>query len=131
MSSVFVDTSFLIALLRKRDENHHRAAAWQNALPETVVTTECILIELLDSLASPLLRLAAASTVNLLRTRQVVRVELFAEGLRLYKNYQDKSWSLTDCMSFVVMRREGITDALTADRDFEQAVFRALLRSAP
>lgn len=40
----------------------------------------------------------------------------------------DKSWSLTDCISFVVMRDRDIRSALTADGDFEQAGFRALLR---
>jgi predicted nucleic acid-binding protein len=30
--------------------------------------------------------------------------------------------------TFVVMEREGLTEALTADRHFEQAGFRALLR---
>lgn len=39
----------------------------------------------------------------------------------------DKDWSLTDCISFVVMRDEGITEALTGDRHFEQARFIALL----
>jgi hypothetical protein len=40
----------------------------------------------------------------------------------------DKTWSLTDFISFVVMRREGITEALTGDRHFEQAGFVALLK---
>ena len=40
----------------------------------------------------------------------------------------DKEWTLTDCISFVVMQREGITDALTADHHFEQAGFVALLK---
>ena len=37
-------------------------------------------------------------------------------------------WSLTDCISFVVMRHHEIAEALTADRHFEQAGFAALLR---
>lgn len=40
----------------------------------------------------------------------------------------NKDWSLTDCISFVVMQREGIDEALTGDRNFEQAGFKALLR---
>ncbi len=40
----------------------------------------------------------------------------------------DKDWSLTDCISFVVMEEHGITDALTGDHHFEQAGFRALLK---
>jgi predicted nucleic acid-binding protein len=40
----------------------------------------------------------------------------------------DKDWSLTDCISFVVMENQDITEALTADRHFVQAGFTALLK---
>ena len=45
----------------------------------------------------------------------------------LYNARDDKDWSLTDCISFIVMKEHGITEALTGDRHFEQAGFRALL----
>jgi uncharacterized protein len=35
---------------------------------------------------------------------------------------------LTDCISFVAMGDEGITEALTGDKHFEQAGFVALLK---
>jgi predicted nucleic acid-binding protein len=38
-----------------------------------------------------------------------------------------KDWSLTDCISFVVMEERGVTEALTSDRHFEQAGFASLL----
>ena len=41
---------------------------------------------------------------------------------------KDKDWSLTDCISFVVMHERGLPDALTTDKHFEQAGFRALLK---
>jgi len=53
---------------------------------------------------------------------------LFGEGVAFYSRYQDKDWSLTDCISFLVMRKFGAREALTGDRHFEQAGFRALLK---
>jgi predicted nucleic acid-binding protein len=54
--------------------------------------------------------------------------QLWDEGIRLYAQRLDKEWSLTDCTSFVVMHRDGITEALTGDHHFEQAGFVALLK---
>jgi hypothetical protein len=52
---------------------------------------------------------------------------LLDRGLRLMGNRADKDWSLTDCISFVVMQDEGLDTALTGDRHFVQAGFKALL----
>lgn len=52
----------------------------------------------------------------------------FDAALDLYSRRLDKGWSFTDCLSFLVMQRYGITDALTSDHHFEQAGFTALLR---
>jgi predicted nucleic acid-binding protein len=54
--------------------------------------------------------------------------ELFERAIEFYGRRADKAWSLTDCVSFVVMADLGITDALTGDHHFEQASFRALLK---
>ena len=54
--------------------------------------------------------------------------DLFRRGLDLYHNRPDKEWSLTDSISFVVMKDRGLTEALTGDHHFEQAGFVALLR---
>ncbi len=55
-------------------------------------------------------------------------ISLYERGLELYGQRLDKAWSLTDCISFVVMTERGLTEALTGDNHFEQAGFRALLR---
>jgi hypothetical protein len=50
-------------------------------------------------------------------------------GLELYRSRTDKSWSLTDCISFEIMRERGVNDALTGDRHFEQAGFNMLFKA--
>jgi uncharacterized protein len=52
----------------------------------------------------------------------------FDDAVLLYRDRNDKEWSHTDCASFRVMEKEGIAEALTYDRHFEQAGFKALMR---
>lgn len=47
---------------------------------------------------------------------------------RLYDARPDKSWSLTDCISFVVMAERDLTEPLTGDHHFDQAGFTALFK---
>jgi predicted nucleic acid-binding protein len=53
--------------------------------------------------------------------------ELHQEAVNLLLNRMDKTYSLCDAVSFVLMRHQGITDALTTDRHFEQEGFVRLL----
>jgi predicted nucleic acid-binding protein len=48
-----------------------------------------------------------------------VDAELLLRGLELYQSRPDKDWGLTDCVSFIVMKEQGLTEALTTDRHFE------------
>ena len=59
-----------------------------------------------------------------------VSTALFEEARHLYSSRNDKDWSLTDCISFVVMKQQRLTDALAIDKDFGQAGFRPLLRDS-
>ena len=54
--------------------------------------------------------------------------ELLERGFDLFARRPDKDWSLTDCVSFVVMQDESLNEALTTDHHFEQAGFTALLK---
>jgi hypothetical protein len=55
--------------------------------------------------------------------------DLYHQALRLYRERPDKDWGLTDCISLIVMQAREIAEALTGDVHFQQAGFRALLRS--
>jgi len=133
----FVDTSFLLALYNDRDQYHQRALEWNRRveLARQVVLTEAILIEVGDAFGAVDRARATRVIESFLRASEaggVVRIisvdtALLRRGLQRYSSRRDKDWGLTDCISFVVMREMGLTDALTADRHFVQAGFRAML----
>lgn len=136
MSAVFLDTSFLIALVLSDDEHHARAVAWQRATRCRLITTEYVLVELMDALSRATLRDLAVRIVEALTANAEVSVvpasaELLRDGFSLYRTSRDKDWGATDCISFAAMRAAGVREALTSDHHFEQAGFRALLRHAP
>ena len=94
-----------------------------------------MLTEVADGLSAPRFRAAFGRLLDLIRSEDHLIVvpaeqELFEKGVALYLNRPDKEWSLTDCISFAVMREQGITEALTGDHHFEQAGFIALMREA-
>lgn len=134
MTAVFADAFYYFALVNPDDRAHDRAARFAGEYAGLVVTTEWVLTEVADGMARPVrFRDLFLGLYAGLHTDAQVRIvpfsaELFAAGLDLYARRPDKEWSLTDCVSFVVMEREGITDALTGDRHFEQAGFVALLK---
>jgi uncharacterized protein len=137
MKKVFADAVYWIALLHQKDSLHQRAVTVSRSLDETqVVTTEMVLTELLNAFAErgTELRHAAAQLVQRLRQDPNTRIipqttAQFEDAFELYRNRRDKEWSHTDCASFLVMENQEITEALTYDQHFEQAGFKALLRS--
>ena len=132
----FLDTAYANALINTRDQWHERAVVWQERLAKErrpLLSTEFVLVEIADGLATVQFRKHAAQMINLLQENPFVEIvplssELFEEALELYKKRTDKRWGLTDCTSFIVMQRYGVVDALTTDEHFQQAGFRALLR---
>ena len=134
MSPCFADSFYYLALLNRRDECYELAGALASSLTSGMVTTAWVLTEVADALANRAVRHSAVQLVEALDADPNCRVvpasqELFERGWRLYTQRQDKDRSLTDCISFVVMRDEGISEALTADHHFKQAGFTILLGS--
>jgi uncharacterized protein len=129
----FADTFFFIALLSERDEAHQRALAFAGESSVALVTTQWVLMEFADGYAATGFRETAARAIQALvgdPNSIIVPAtdEWFSRGLALYQSRPDKQWSLTDCISFLVMKDMEINEALTGDRHFEQAGFTALLK---
>ena len=123
MKRIFVDTSAWYALIDGRDPNHGNVLAVLKAHENRLVTTNFVIDE----------------TITLIRYRlewrqahefghaawkgeiaQLVRVGPKDQqaAWRIFSDYEDKTFSFTDCTSFAIMRRLGIETAVALDRDF-------------
>ena len=137
--SLLADTSFFIALTDKDDAHHAVAQAWKQHLrvhPRQLVLHAGILMELGDGFARLSRRETGRRLVEtLLGATEVTCLQitdnLLVEGSKLYIGSKDKEWGLTDCVSFVLMKKLRITKSLTADPHFRQAGFEALLLKPP
>lgn len=129
----FADTSFWLALINRRDRLHPAAMALNLQRTAPLITTQFVLLEVADGLCHHETRFRFERLLAVLQSSNEVEIvalesSLFDRGCALYFARTDKDWSLTDCISFVVMEERGISEALTADHHYEQAGFCTLLR---
>jgi hypothetical protein len=133
-NEVFVDTAFVVALASRQDQYHAAATALVPRFRSgtRMVTTRAVCLEIGNTLASELYRRKGIELLSGIAKDPRFEIvplteDLYAEGMTLFSERRDKEWSLTDCVSFLVMQRRGIRLALTADNHFRQAGFEPLL----
>jgi predicted nucleic acid-binding protein len=131
MNAVFIDTGYLLALEIASDQYHQAATQhWQGivaALPR-LVTTSYVFDEVVTFFNSRRQHAKAIQVGNnLLQSPSVqfihVDTALFYAGWAYFQRHQDKDYSLTDCISFLVMQKLGIQRAFAFDQHFVQAGF--------
>jgi predicted nucleic acid-binding protein len=131
---IFLDTSFLFALFAEDDANHARVVEVMDRyrgreLYDVALLTNHVIAETITLLRSGVHRDADVSH----RVAVTVGRQLFAGVLgRLHQvsaeeerdafeylvKHRDKHYSFVDCVSFVVMEKRGIREALSVDSDF-------------
>ena len=131
MTPIFLDASYIVALINPRDQNPSRANALVDQFETSpLLTTDAVLLEIRNGLARHFRRQAVEVVEDILTddSARVIHLTptLFGEGLALYASRPDKDWGLVDCVSFVVMKREGIAHVLAFDQHFVQAGFHLL-----
>jgi len=130
---IFLDTSAIYALADKADPNHADACKkFDLALKagEMFLLHNYVLVESGTLLQA---RLGLQSALAFLTDARAFDTEwvdsaLHQEALKELEKIGKREISLVDCMSFVVMNRNGISEAFTNDRHFEQAGFNILLK---
>jgi len=134
-TEVFLDAAYVIALSVPKDLYHNRAVILADELESAtirLITTHAVMLEIGNALSKLKYRYAAVRLLQSLEEDPNITIiplseSLYNEAFHLYCKRPDKEWGLTDCVSFTIMRKHKITEALTTDEHFRQAGFRALL----
>ncbi len=132
---VLLDTSYLLALENRKDPHQERARFLDAQLLRERALSLLhwgVLLEIADGYARLDRRGKGLELLEKIETEDRYLVypltdSLFQQALSLCRSRADKEWGLTDCVSFALMKQEGITEALTADIHFRQAGYTALL----
>lgn len=133
MNLVFADAFYFVARLNRRDQHHERVLKFSKDFRARILTSDWVLMEVADALAESECRGRVRDFILHVRQSTACEIvpasrELLDRALDLYHQHADKEWTLTDCVSFVIMRERKVTDALTGDKHLEQAGFTALLK---
>lgn len=130
---MLIDTSGFFSLYDKAEKNHQKAVSLYNAA-RRLVTTNYVLAEyvaLAYVRGAPRLEVIKFSAFILNDSNvETIWVDEFLHrrAVELLKQRTDKSYSLCDAVSFVIMREREISQALTTDKHFEQEGFTRLLK---
>ena len=135
---IYVDSGFLIALFDPNDSSclaaHRLLSTFRNdervrlALPWDVIN------EFLAHFSrhGPTIRKLVAGFIRTMLSDEKFLIEnvdlpIYSIALDLYDSRLDKRYSMVDCIGMTIMRREGISEVVTTDRDFVQEGFLNLM----
>lgn len=126
---IYIDTSAFLARYLKKDNFHKRGvAAWKRLPQEHCFTSNFVLDETFTLLArwagyefaaAKARRILSSTALDILRPT----IEDEIEAVDVFEKYADQKVSFTDCISFVLMRRNKIARAFAFDAHFARAGF--------
>ena len=129
---MLLDTSGLLCFHHAAEPQHEEAVTFFHAAPARI-THSYVLAEFVAlAIVRRLPQQATLAFVAELQDNPLVQVvyvdePLHRESLAFLQQRLDKTWTLCDAVSFLLMQRQGIVEALTTDAHFEQAGFIRLL----
>lgn len=129
MNRILVDTSAWYAYIRRDDPDHDRVRAALDAGAGGLFLTNFIFDEVVTLVRARLGHSAAVKIGRTIRSSSDVELVRVLPGdedtaWEMFQRNRDKAYSFTDCTSFAVMRRLGMSSVVATDRHFQQAGFR-------
>ena len=131
---IFIDTGAFLARFLRHDQHHPKAVAvWEklSSNRENCLTSNFVLDEtftLLGRRAGYGFAVQRAKNIYASQALTICRPDREDEinALQFFGKYADQHVSFTDCLSFVLMKREKINRAFSFDRHFELAGFHVI-----
>ena len=131
MKRVFVDTSALVALFDRKDSNHLRAKAIMERIKTDriqMLISDYIFDECITTVLSAIGHRAAVTVGEFMLSSKIVEITWLDDSVKLrawdfFKRHSDKSFSFTDCTTFILMKELRVNTYFSFDRDFQQAGF--------
>jgi predicted nucleic acid-binding protein len=132
LPKIFIDTSAFLALEDESDQYHEEALQFREQVLRKkryeVIATSYVLDEILTLIRFRIGIQASIDFSKKIRKSKVVKIvqvssEIEEKALDIFEKYDDKDFSFTDCVSFVVMREMGIQEAFAFDEHFNQMRF--------
>ncbi|MBI4654145.1 MAG: PIN domain-containing protein [Nitrospirae bacterium] len=131
---LFVDTSAWLALNDRNDQYHNKATAKSAEIKKQkieLITSEYIIDESITLIRYRVSHKAAVIFGDSLINSSIVRIidvtgEDRIKAWEMFKKYEDKEISFTDCISFVLMKNLKLHKAFTFDEHYKQIGFEIL-----
>jgi predicted nucleic acid-binding protein len=128
---LFVDTSAWLALDDENDQYHKRAVAKSSEIKRLrieLTTSEYIIDESITLIRYRVSHKAAVIFGDSLLNSRIVKIldvtnEDRLKAWEMFKKYDDKDLSFTDCTSFILMRNLRLQKAFAFDDHFKQIGF--------
>lgn len=128
---VFIDTSAIIALFDKDDENHLKARTLLETIRKNrikLLISDYVLDESITTALSRIGHDAAVKVGDFILTSSIIEFIWLDKPLKMkawdyFKKHADKIYSFTDCSSFTLMNDLKINDFFAFDDDFQKAGF--------
>ncbi|MEQ8189459.1 MAG: PIN domain-containing protein [Candidatus Eremiobacterota bacterium] len=129
---VFFDTGAIYAYMNIKDHNHNKIKSFIDGIKGKLVITNYIFDEIITLIMSRTGHKIAVKAGNLLlNSSQIYQYWINQndekDGWKLFLDRDDKEYSFTDCISFVVMRKLNIKKCLTTDKHFRQEGFEIII----
>lgn len=133
-SSIFIDTSALIALMNKKDQFHARAIDILALITKgnnDLIISSHVFAETVTRIARKVSAKQAILAGNIIRNNDRIKIIIPQENLiddawRIFQKYQDQTFSFVDCISFALMKELRLTKAFAFDKHFKIIGFETL-----